>query len=145
MAYQFGAGEGAFMRVWDFVNAAGTHFTLDAEDAQGAAAVQAQDDSILVTFRPDNAIPWGCKGASTSGRGPRRAGLWRHPAHGVETARDLADPVRQVPGDVGNGFGGGVTRPEPEEAPTTTLDGSWVRLVCWSKGSAPVSLCAPRR
>jgi hypothetical protein len=60
MTYQFGAGEGAFMRVWDFVNAAGTHFTLDAEDAQGAAAVQAQDDSILATFRPDNAIPWGC-------------------------------------------------------------------------------------
>jgi hypothetical protein len=60
MAYESGVGEGAFMRVWDFVNAQGTHFTLDAEDAHGAAAVQAQDDRILATFRPDNAIPWTC-------------------------------------------------------------------------------------
>jgi hypothetical protein len=60
MAYQFGVGEGASTRVWDFVNTQGTHFTLDAEDAQGAAAVQAQDNSIVATFRPDNAIPWSC-------------------------------------------------------------------------------------
>jgi hypothetical protein len=60
MAYQFGIGEGGYMRVWDFVNAQGTHFTLSALDAQGTTAVQAQDDSILATFRPDNAIPWSC-------------------------------------------------------------------------------------
>jgi hypothetical protein len=60
MVYLFGAGEGAFMRRWDFVNVVGTHFTLDAEDAQGATADQSQDDTILATFRPDNAIPWSC-------------------------------------------------------------------------------------
>jgi hypothetical protein len=60
MAYQFGVGEGAFMRSWAFVNAHLTLYTLDAADAQGTAAVQAQDDSVLATFRPDNAEPWKC-------------------------------------------------------------------------------------
>jgi hypothetical protein len=60
MAYQFGVGEGADVREWDFVNTQGTHFMLNALDAKGTTAVRAQDDSILATFRPDNAIPWTC-------------------------------------------------------------------------------------
>jgi hypothetical protein len=60
MAYQFGIGEGADMRSWNFVNAQRTHYTLDADDAHGTAMVQAQDDRILATFRPDNVTPWQC-------------------------------------------------------------------------------------
>jgi hypothetical protein len=60
MAYQFGTGEGASMRSWTFVNAQRTLYTLNAVDAQGTTAVRAQDDSLLATFRADNAEPWRC-------------------------------------------------------------------------------------
>ena len=39
----------------------------------------------------------------------------------IVAARDLADPVRRVAGDAGNGFGGEATRQEPEEVPVTAL------------------------
>lgn len=54
------AGEGLFMRTWTFVNALGTMYSLDALDAQGSAAAQAQDAAMLSTFRPDSSTPWRC-------------------------------------------------------------------------------------
>jgi hypothetical protein len=59
MAYEL-AGQGLFMRTWTFVNSQRTQYRLDALDEQGTAAVQAQDVSILATFRPDNSTPWQC-------------------------------------------------------------------------------------
>lgn len=49
--------EGGNKRQWDFVNAQGTSFILVADDTQSGSAIQAQDDAILATFRPDNATP----------------------------------------------------------------------------------------
>lgn len=54
------SGEGQLDRSWSFVNAQGTAFALSAGDAQSGSAIQAQDDTILATFRPDNATPWKC-------------------------------------------------------------------------------------
>lgn len=48
------------LRDWTFVNAPGTLFTLDTNDTQSSSAIQAQDEAILGTFRPDNATPWSC-------------------------------------------------------------------------------------
>lgn len=60
MAYLGVTGEGNNMRSWSFVNTQRTIYALDALDAQGTAAVQAQDNVSLNTFRPDNPIPWQC-------------------------------------------------------------------------------------
>ncbi len=60
MTYTPLSGEGQSMRSWAFVNAQATAFALDAGDAQSSNATQAQDESILATFRPDNATPWTC-------------------------------------------------------------------------------------
>lgn len=47
-------GEGVH-RTWSFVNSKGVEFTLDAFDANQSQDVQALDDNILATFRPDDA------------------------------------------------------------------------------------------
>ncbi len=60
MTYTPLSGEGQSMRSWAFVNAQATAFSLDADDAQSSSATQAQDGSILATFRPDSATPWPC-------------------------------------------------------------------------------------
>lgn len=60
MSYGLVGEEGGFKRSWFFVNAQDTAFALDADDTQSAAAVQAQDNAILATFRPDSATPWPC-------------------------------------------------------------------------------------
>jgi hypothetical protein len=54
------SGEGQLDRLWGFANAQRTVFGLSAGDAQSGSAVQAQDDTIFATFRPDDATPWGC-------------------------------------------------------------------------------------
>lgn len=47
-------GEGVH-RNWSFVNSNGVEYSLDALDATRPQAVQALDDSVLATFRPDDA------------------------------------------------------------------------------------------
>lgn len=59
MTYQL-TGEGNTLRSWTFANTQHTVFTLDAQDTQASASLQAQDEAILATFRPDNATPWKC-------------------------------------------------------------------------------------
>lgn len=54
------SGEGSLDRSWGFSNTQQTSFGLAASDAQDGSDVQAQDDAILATFRPDNADPWTC-------------------------------------------------------------------------------------
>ena len=49
-------GEGVH-RNWSFVNSNGIEYSLDALDATQPQDVQAVDDSILATFRPDDATP----------------------------------------------------------------------------------------
>jgi len=41
---------------------------------------------------------------------------------GIVAACDLGNPVRRVPSDMGNGFGGETARQGPEEVPVTALD-----------------------
>ncbi|HEX9057058.1 MAG TPA: hypothetical protein VF818_05945 [Ktedonobacterales bacterium] len=53
-------GEGNSVRVWRFANAQQTLYLLSAGDAAGSSAIQAQDNAVLATFRPDNATPWAC-------------------------------------------------------------------------------------
>jgi hypothetical protein len=53
-------GEGQSDRAWGFINAQRTIFALDAGDAQSSRAIQAQDDAVLVTFRPDDPTPYAC-------------------------------------------------------------------------------------
>lgn len=60
MIYGLVGEEGGAKRQWDFVDAQGTGFILVADDTQSGSAIQAQDDAILATFRPDNATPWTC-------------------------------------------------------------------------------------
>jgi hypothetical protein len=61
MSYGLSGEEGGGVkRGWYFANAQATGFALTADDTQLGNAVQAQDDDILATFRPDNADPWQC-------------------------------------------------------------------------------------
>lgn len=53
---KFVVGEGVH-RNWSFVNSDGVEYSLDALDATQPQGVQALDDSILATFRPDDAAP----------------------------------------------------------------------------------------
>jgi hypothetical protein len=57
VAYPQGAG---VVRWWWFLNAQRTAYQLRASDGDASAAIKAQDDAILATFRPDNATPWRC-------------------------------------------------------------------------------------
>lgn len=52
-------GEGLTMRTWTFANTQQPVDMLGADVAQDATS-RAQDEAILGTFRPDNAIPWSC-------------------------------------------------------------------------------------
>jgi hypothetical protein len=67
MTFQL-TGRGNTVRVWEFANAQQTRYQLSAGDMTAPAAVQAQDEVILATFRPDNATPWQCSGPATRGR-----------------------------------------------------------------------------
>jgi hypothetical protein len=51
---------GGVVRMWGFLNAQKTAYTLRASDGDASAATQAQDDAILATFRPDNTTAWQC-------------------------------------------------------------------------------------
>lgn len=53
-------GEGNALRTWLFANKQRTLYSLQAEDTQASASLQAQDEAIFATFRPDNADPWRC-------------------------------------------------------------------------------------
>lgn len=53
-------GAGSPVREWTFANAQRTVYTLYTDDTQAGAAVQALDEAVLATFRPDNADPWPC-------------------------------------------------------------------------------------
>ena len=53
-------GEGDTLRTWLFANTQRTFYSLQAQDTQAPASLQAQDEAILATFRPDNAGPWSC-------------------------------------------------------------------------------------
>ncbi len=53
-------GAGRPVREWTFANAQRTVYTLYTDDTQADTAAQARDDTILATFRPDNADPWHC-------------------------------------------------------------------------------------
>jgi hypothetical protein len=55
-----GDGNGTSLRSWLFANGQRTLYALQADDVQAGAAVQAQDEAILSTFRSDNANPWSC-------------------------------------------------------------------------------------
>jgi hypothetical protein len=59
MTFQL-SGLGSTVRVWQFANAQQTWYARSAGDMTAPAAVQAQDEAILATFRPDNADPWPC-------------------------------------------------------------------------------------
>ncbi len=48
------------VRWWWFLNAQRTSYQLRASDYEASAAIKAQDDAILGTFRPDNVTPWQC-------------------------------------------------------------------------------------
>jgi hypothetical protein len=48
------------VRLWEFWNAQYTSFSLVAYDGDASAAIQAQDDAILATFRPDDATALQC-------------------------------------------------------------------------------------
>ena len=48
------------VRWWWFLNAQRTSYQLTASDYEASAAIKAQDEAILATFRPDNADPWPC-------------------------------------------------------------------------------------
>jgi hypothetical protein len=54
------SGEGQSDRTWGFINAQRTIFALDAGDAQSSHAIQAQNDAVLATFRPDDPTPYAC-------------------------------------------------------------------------------------
>ena len=56
MRYVLGGGD---HRNWSFVNGKGVQFVLDALDGFRPQAAQAMDDSVLATFRPDDATS-GC-------------------------------------------------------------------------------------
>ncbi len=51
---------GGLVRWWWFLNAQRTAYQLKAFDGDASAAIKAQDDAILATFRPDNVTPWQC-------------------------------------------------------------------------------------
>lgn len=53
-------GAGNTLRTWLFANKPRTFYSLQAQDTQASASLQAQDGAILATFRPDNTDPWSC-------------------------------------------------------------------------------------
>ncbi|MGZ6285884.1 MAG: hypothetical protein ACXWQ5_21665 [Ktedonobacterales bacterium] len=53
-------GAGNTLRTWLFANKQRTFYSLQAQDTQAPASLQAQDEALLATFRPDNADPWSC-------------------------------------------------------------------------------------
>lgn len=59
MTLQF-VGIGNKVRVWRFVNAQQRLYLLTLGDQSEYPAIQAQQEAILATFRPDNATPWHC-------------------------------------------------------------------------------------
>jgi hypothetical protein len=55
-----GRGAADPVRLRLFANAQHTCYLLQADDFSAGAAMQAQDEAILATFRPDEATPWSC-------------------------------------------------------------------------------------
>ncbi len=60
VAYLSGEGEAGNIRSWTFVNTQPTEYRISTVDSLDTAAVQAQNNSVLARFRPDNVQPWAC-------------------------------------------------------------------------------------
>jgi hypothetical protein len=60
MQYQLVPYAYGMMRSWEFWNAQYTIFYLSAYDGDASAAIQAQNEAILATFRPDDVTPLQC-------------------------------------------------------------------------------------